>query len=99
MAVRLDLRPRPRDPAVGIDEVAGADDAPVPATVVVLLLPRTVPGRDLVIDIRQERERQLELLAEAPVARSVVGAHAPDGGVGRGLLLVDVAELAGLSLA
>ena len=64
-----------------------------------LLAPRAVALDDLAVGVGQERERQLELLAEAPVARGAVLADAPDVRVGRGVVGVEVAELAGLGVA
>ena len=84
---------------VGVDQERRADDAHVRPAEGRLLAPRAVALDDLAVGVGEERERQVELLAEPAVARGAVLADAPDVGVGRGVVLVEVAELARLGVA
>ena len=99
MAFCLDLRPDARDPAVRIDQERGAGRTPVGLPVVLLLDPGAVPVRDRVILVREQREREAELLAERTLAGRALGADAPHVGAALGDGLVGVAELAGLDRA
>src|SRR5262245_56240187 len=99
VAVGLDLRPGPGDAAVGIDQEGGADDAHVRPPERGLLAPAAVAVDHRPVGIRQKRERQRELLPEPAMAGCAVLAHAPDVGIGRRVVDVEVAELAGLGVA
>ena len=99
VALGLDLRPDPRDPAVGIDQERGAADAHVRLAVVLLLDPRAVGLGDRVVLVGQQRERQAELLAERALAGGALRADAPDLGAALGDRPCRVAELAGLGRA
>ena len=80
VAVGLDLVPGVGDRAVGIDQERRALDAHVLPAVVLLERPGAVGRRDRVILVRQQGERQVELLAEAAVAVGAVRADPPDVG-------------------
>src|SRR6266576_634924 len=99
VALGLDLRPDPRDPAVGTDEERRPRRAPVGLPVVLLLDPRAVRLGDGVALVGEQRERQLELLAEGAFAGGPLRADPPH--VGPTLVdgLVAVAELARLDRA
>src|SRR5262249_51553012 len=97
--VGLDLRPRPGDPAIWIDQVRRADDAVVGPAERSLLTPRSIALDDLALRIGQQREWQVELLTAAAMARGAVLADTPDVGVGCRVVLVEVPELAGLGVA
>src|SRR6476661_3582392 len=64
VAFRLDLGPDTSDAAVGVDQERGPGHAPVGLAVVLLLDPRAVCVGDRMVLVGEERERQLELLAE-----------------------------------
>src|SRR3954468_5515316 len=98
VAVGLDLGPGPDDAPVRVDQERRADDAHVRPADRGLLAPGAVPLDDLPIGVGEERERQVELFAEATVARRAVLADAPDVGVRGGVVGVEVAELAGLGV-
>src|SRR5512146_2169884 len=84
VTVGLHRRPGPGDPAVRVDEVRRSADAHVRLAVVRLLAPRAIARRDVLVDVGQQRERQVELLAETPVAGRAVRADAPHIGSGVG---------------
>ena len=96
MTLGLDLGPDPRDPTVRIDQERRPRRAHVGLAVVLLLDPRPVGLGDRVALVGEQRERQVELLAEGALARGSLRADAPDVGA----TLVDgrvaVAELARL---
>ena len=99
VALRLDLRPGPRDPPVRVDEERPPGGAPVGLAVVLLLDPRPVGLGDLVVDVGEEGERQVELLAERLLLAPRLRADAPDVRAALVDRLVGVAELAGLDRA
>ena len=69
-----------RDPAVGIDQERRPRRAPVRLAVVLLLDPRAVGLGDRVVLVGEEGERQVELLAERPLAGGALRADAPHVG-------------------
>src|SRR5689334_9466644 len=71
MSVSLDLRPHMRDPPLRVDEEARALDAHRRLAVVGLERPGAVARRDVMVDVRQERERQAVLGLEMLVTRGV----------------------------
>ena len=73
VALRLDLWPDAGDPAVRPDQERGPRRAPVGLAVVLLLDPRAVGVGDRVVLVGEQRERQLELLAEGALAGRTLG--------------------------
>jgi hypothetical protein len=78
VAVRLDTLPDASDPTFLVYEVGRAEDAHIGAAVVALLAIRPVGRGDAGLWIEQEREVDVELLAEPPVAPCVVEAGSKD---------------------
>ena len=96
VALRLDLRPDAGDAAVRPDQERGPCHAPVGLAVVLLLDPRAVGVGDRVVLVGEQRERQLELLAEGALAGRTLGTDPPDVGAALVDGLVPIAEFARL---
>src|SRR5689334_21317816 len=92
----LHLRPGPGDPAIGVHEERPPRRSHVRLAVVLLLHPRAVRVGDLMILVREQRERQAELLAELALATGTLRTDAPDIRAALMDRVVRVAELAGL---
>ena len=99
MALRLDLRPDPGDPAVRVDQERRPGGAPVRLAVVLLLDPRAVGLGDRVRLVGEERERQVELLAEGALGAAPCGLMPHTSAPRSWIVVVAVAELAGLDRA
>src|SRR3954452_3480902 len=71
VAFRRNLRPDTRNAAGGDHEERRPRRPPVRLAVIVLLDPRAVRLGDLVVLVGEQRERQVELLAERLLARAI----------------------------
>src|SRR4029079_16076382 len=93
VAFRFDLGPDTGDPAVGIDQECRPRHAPVRLAVILFLDPRPVSICDRVILVGEEREGQLELLAERALAGRALRADSPHVRAALVDRLVAIAEL------
>src|SRR4029079_16613643 len=87
------------DLAVLVDDEVAAEDAHEFVAVTLALAPDAVSVGDRLVFVREQRERQAELVAERLVALDAVRANTQHDGVVHFDIAVDVAEATGLRSA